>query len=139
MLPGSVNEHEAPAVGQQGTMSSSSTQCHHPHHAAAQSAPPSIRHCHHQPVERLDQVLRSEAAVVQLLQSLLQPVLASVLLRGAQDLGHSQGRASGRVQQVAGGTDAKNRCAVSFFEKRQVLDKVSSGSDVFKPFFKRWR
>ena len=42
-------------------------------------------------------------------------------------------------QQVAGGTDAKNRCAVSFFEKRQVLDKVSSGSDVFKPFFKRWR
>ena len=42
-------------------------------------------------------------------------------------------------QQVAGGTDAKNRCAVSFFEKRQVLDKVSSGSDVIKPFFKRWR
>ena len=27
-------------------------------------------------------------------------------------------------QQVAGGTDAKNRCIVSFFDKRQVLEKV---------------
>jgi hypothetical protein len=48
---------------------------------------PAVSHCLHQPVERLDEALPAEPAVVQLLQGLMQPIIARVLLlKAGQDL-----------------------------------------------------